>query len=826
MKNKLRAIIALALLCAFQNFSNANTAYVHDDAYNYLAYDCSRIIAFNNNYSDNIFTTPDIGFTFVDVDGEMSISKVIDDDFSLEMDLDVNSKKQIRPKARVIEGQKIDTKTPKFVEKVMIPHLKKHKIKDEIVEDKYDNLDIDQVADVDGLVKKQKQDKKERLAKAKSHKERLGWFNFFRRGKTTTVAADNKSKKANDSGWVALNNTEKLADNSEFDIDRDNLQSPALIKKEKVKKTKPHTIKTEKPVKVAKVVEPKPVKVKPQKAEKIAKVSEPKVEKVKTEKPIKIAKVVEPKPVKVKPQKAEKIAKVSEPKVEKVKTEEPIKVAKVVEPKPVKVKPQKVEKVAQVSEPKVEKVKTEKPIKVAKVVEPKPVKVKPQKVEKVANVSEPKVEKVKTEKPVKVAKVVEPKPVKVKPQKAEKVANVSEPKVEKVKTEKPIKVAKVVEPKPVKVKPQKVEKVANVSEPKVEKVKTEKPIKIAKVVEPKPVKVKPQKVEKVATPTTAITTNRAYSNNMISISSIMTSSKNQPLSIMNIDTSHSFVHTERKEHSKVKPQKVEKIAKVSEPKVEKVKTEKPVKIAKVVEPKPIKVKPQKAEKVAKVSEPKVEKVKTEKPVKVAKMVEPKPVKVKPQKVEKVAKVSEPKVEKVKTEKPVKVAKVVEPKPVKVKPQKVEKIAVVNDRKNEIVAKSINNALKPTRVETQKPVSIFTPVKVAPKSLGFVKVEDKELALKTNEVKSGGFTPLKIKPKALSVTPAKLAEQQTKQTVQFKSATPSEIDEIAKNEYKPVGNIESENVTYKAFLKQETPVYTAFEQVQERLPITRKAFDNE
>ena len=788
MKNKLRAIIALALLCAFQNFSNANTAYVHDDAYNYLAYDCSRIIAFNNNYSDNIFTTPDIGFTFVDVDGEMSISKVIDDDFSLEMDLDVNSKKQIRPKARVIEGQKIDTKTPKFVEKVMIPHLKKHKIKDEIVEDKYDNLDIDQVADVDGLVKKQKQDKKERLAKAKSHKERLGWFNFFRRGKTTTVAADNKSKKANDSGWVALNNTEKLADNSEFDIDRDNLQSPALIKKEKVKKTKPHTIKTEKPVKVAKVVEPKPVKVKPQKAE--------------------------------------KIAKVSEPKVEKVKTEEPIKVAKVVEPKPVKVKPQKVEKVAQVSEPKVEKVKTEKPIKVAKVVEPKPVKVKPQKVEKVANVSEPKVEKVKTEKPVKVAKVVEPKPVKVKPQKAEKVANVSEPKVEKVKTEKPIKVAKVVEPKPVKVKPQKVEKVANVSEPKVEKVKTEKPIKIAKVVEPKPVKVKPQKVEKVATPTTAITTNRAYSNNMISISSIMTSSKNQPLSIMNIDTSHSFVHTERKEHSKVKPQKVEKIAKVSEPKVEKVKTEKPVKIAKVVEPKPIKVKPQKAEKVAKVSEPKVEKVKTEKPVKVAKMVEPKPVKVKPQKVEKVAKVSEPKVEKVKTEKPVKVAKVVEPKPVKVKPQKVEKIAVVNDRKNEIVAKSINNALKPTRVETQKPVSIFTPVKVAPKSLGFVKVEDKELALKTNEVKSGGFTPLKIKPKALSVTPAKLAEQQTKQTVQFKSATPSEIDEIAKNEYKPVGNIESENVTYKAFLKQETPVYTAFEQVQERLPITRKAFDNE
>ena len=560
MKNKLRAIIALALLCAFQNFSNANTTYVHDDAYNYLAYDCSRIIAFNNNYSDNIFTTPDIGFTFVDVDGEMSISKVIDDDFSLEMDLDVNSKKQIRPKARVIEGQKIDTKTPKFVEKVMIPHLKKHKIKDEIVEDKYDNLDIDQVADVDGLVKKQKQDKKERLAKAKSHKERLGWFNFFRRGKTTTVAADNKSKKANDSGWVALNNTEKLADNSEFDIDRDNLQSPALIKKEKVKKTKPHTVKTEKPVKVAKVVEPKPVKVKPQKAE----------------------------------------------------------------------------------------------------------------------------------------------------------------------------------------------KVANVSEPKVEKVKTEKPIKVAKVVEPKPVKVKPQKVEKVATPTTAITTSRAYSNNMISISSIMTSSKNRPLSIMNIDTSHSFVHTERKEHSKVKPQKVEKVAKVSEPKVEKVKTEKPVKIAKVVEPKPVKV----------------------------------------------------------------------------KPQKVEKIAVVNDRKNEIVAKSINNALKPTRVETQKPVSIFTPVKVAPKSLGFVKVEDKELALKTNEVKSGGFTPLKIKPKALSVTPAKLAEQQTKQTVQFKSATPSEIDEIAKNEYKPVGNIESENVTYKAFLKQETPVYTAFEQVQERLPITRKAFDNE
>ena len=712
MKNKLRAIIALALLCAFQNFSNANTAYVHDDAYNYLAYDCSRIIAFNNNYSDNIFTTPDIGFTFVDVDGEMSISKVIDDDFSLEMDLDVNSKKQIRPKARVIEGQKIDTKTPKFVEKVMIPHLKKHKIKDEIVEDKYDNLDIDQVADVDGLVKKQKQDKKERLAKAKSHKERLGWFNFFRRGKTTTVAADNKSKKANDSGWVALNNTEKLADNSEFDIDRDNLQSPALIKKEKVKKTKPHTVKTEKPVKVAKVVEPKPVKVKPQKAEKIAKVSEPKVEKVKTEKPIKVAKVVESKPVKVKPQKTEKIAKVSELKVEKVKTE------------------------------------------------------------------------------------------------------------------KPIKIAKVIEPKPVKVKLQKVEKVANVSEPKVEKVKTEKPIKIAKVVEPKPVKVKPQKVEKVATPTTAITTSRAYSNNMISISSIMTSSKNRPLSIMNIDTSHSFVHTERKEHSKVKPQKVEKVAKVSEPKVEKVKTEKPVKIAKVVEPKPIKVKPQKVEKVAKISEPKVEKVKTEKPVKVAKVVEPKPVKVKPQKVEKVAKVSEPKVEKVKTEKPVKVAKVVEPKPVKVKPQKVEKVAVVNDRKNEIVAKSINNALKPTRVETQKPVSIFTPVKVAPKSLGFVKVEDKELALKTNEVKSGGFTPLKIKPKALSVTPAKLAEQQTKQTVQFKSATPSEIDEIAKNEYKPVGNIESENVTYKAFLKQETPVYTAFEQVQERLPITRKAFDNE
>jgi len=169
-------------------------------------------------------------------------------------------------------------------------------------------------------------------------------------------------------------------------------------------------------------------------------------------------------------------------------------------------------------------------------------------------------------------------------------------------------------------------------------------------------------------------------------------------------------------------------------------------------------------KVTKVAEPKVKVVK-EKPVKVAKVTEPK-VKVVKEKPVKVTKVTEPKVKVVK-EKPVKVAKVTEPK-VKVVKEKPVKVAKVTEPKVKAVKEK--------------------PVKVAKVTEPKVKVV-KEKPIKT---------------------------EKTRVAREFSTKTTD-------SGYKPVSYM---TPVYKASIPQETPVYNSFETMQNRLPMTRKPFDNE
>ena len=346
MKKNLKIASVIALLFAFQSCTNA---FAPDTSVNtdYLACDYSRLVAYTKNPSDNIFISPELSIGILDIDKEMTISKVINDDFNLDMDIDVNSKKQLKPKAKVIEGYKIkDDGSSECVEKVMTPKLKKYNDGYQtIVQDDVENIDID-IVDINGLPQKTKPAKVAKVPKQKDT-TRVSWFkNLFNRDKTKTIAQKSKESEVFDSDTIA----------SDF-----NNSDAKKISKPKVEKVKPVKVAKEKPIKVAKV-------------------SEPKVEKVK---PVKVAKE---KPIKVAKEKPVKVAKVSEPKVEKVKPvkvakEKPIKIAK---EKPIKVAKEKSVKVAKVSEPKVEKVK------LVKVAKEKPIKIAKEKPVKVAKVSEPK----------------------------------------------------------------------------------------------------------------------------------------------------------------------------------------------------------------------------------------------------------------------------------------------------------------------------------------------------------------------------------------------------------------------------------------------------
>ena len=268
----------------------------------------SKLLVYNNIPVDNFYTAPDIGLTTIDIDDTMAIAKVIDNDFSLEMDLDVNSKKQLKPKATIIEGYKNETEKEQKQNKV-------RNYEETVVED-VENIDIDRVVDVKDTVKKQKQEKKERIAKAKANKERIGFLGFFKRNKTQTVAMQDETKNmpviedidntVQKSYALVPKKVEEVNSNDVFDADkiatlnqREKKKNVAKVNEPKVTKEKGVNEK----VRVAKVTEPKVAKEKPVK---VAKVSEPKVTK---EKPVKVAKE---KPVKVAKEKPVKVAKVKE----------------------------------------------------------------------------------------------------------------------------------------------------------------------------------------------------------------------------------------------------------------------------------------------------------------------------------------------------------------------------------------------------------------------------------------------------------------------------------------------------------------------------------
>ena len=345
MRKYLSAILLALSFTAIQNISLAELYPCdYSNNFSYIAYSYDDILAFSTAV-DNFKATPSPDAIMLDINTEMSMSKIIDDDFSLEMDLDANAKKQIKPKATVIEGYKYDTKSSKCVEKVMKPHLKKYKVQEEVIGDEIDNIDVDKLTETD-IKQEAKKQKSERIAKEKSQKklqkqskERIAWFNIFKRKPTEQKIAQVKQKpdltkdinnslepKSKQSTKQTVD-TNKLADNSDFDVD--NLQSKpspkqstinkkeeARIARENLKLAKPEK---QKPVKVAKKLEPKPIK-----PEKVSKPKPSKIAKAKV-KPVKIAEA------KVKPVKTTEIKpiKVAEAKVKPVKTKEikPVKVA-------------------------------------------------------------------------------------------------------------------------------------------------------------------------------------------------------------------------------------------------------------------------------------------------------------------------------------------------------------------------------------------------------------------------------------------------------------------------------------------------------------------
>ena len=283
MKKIIQTAAIIVLLAGIQNYAGAFDTNRFMNM-NHLAYNYNykKLLAYSNNPIDNVFVTPEIN-------QDLSVAKVIDKDFSLEMDLDVNSKKQIKPKANIIPDEKKDNSS-KCVQKVMKPHLdKKYKVNNEISEEDVANLDIDKVTDVKDMVKKQKQQRKEKIAKAKTEpKERIGWFSFLKRDKSKTdkIAVRNEN-------LPEIDDIDNVSEAAVSNVETERFKKNANKTEEKTVVSKTE----EKPVKVAKVAEPKPEKVKPVKAEK--------------EKPVKVAKVKEekvvtPKPEKVKPIKVAK----------------------------------------------------------------------------------------------------------------------------------------------------------------------------------------------------------------------------------------------------------------------------------------------------------------------------------------------------------------------------------------------------------------------------------------------------------------------------------------------------------------------------------------
>ena len=110
-----------------------------------------------------------------------------------------------------------------------------------------------------------------------------------------------------------------------------------------------------------------------------------------------------------------------------------------------------------------------------------------------------------------------------------------------------------------------------------------------------------------------------------------------------------------------------------------------------------------------------------------------------------------------------------------------------------------------------------PVKVAKVTEPGVNVKEKPVA---EPVTKQAFVPVKVEQKALtsvSPEPTKVVKEETPAVVEKPQY------QVAEENYRPV-NVETPD--YKISIPQETPVFTAFEQVQSRLPLVRKSFDED
>jgi len=636
---------------------------------------------------------------------DLSIAGIVNDDFTLEQDIDIESKKRIRPKANILNGFKVeDDNSSKCVEKIINPKLKKERIKKyDVAEDDVENLDIDKVDDVKALTKRTR---KPKIAKTEK-KERISWFNIFKRkSKTETVAMQNTMPDIEDIDKI----DNSVKNTTEPKLNESIVQSPQKIEEETIKAPK---VKEERvtPVKVA---EAKPEKVKPVKAPKV------KEERVK---PVKIA---EAKPEKVKPVKAPKVK------------EERVKPVKIAEAKPEKIKPVKAPKVKE------ERVK---PVKIA---EAKPEKVKPAEVKTLAASSEiPEIEDIDK---------VESNSQQLAENNAAPENGINNALLSK----------EVLKNTAVGINFNSPKK-AETTLPKVStKQNTEKHKGF-------------NRENKIAA--LSQTVNMDLISHEVLKNSAVTINLNQP-------KQKSTVKNVKEEHVtpvKIAEAKPEKVKPVKAPKVKEERV-KPVKIA---EAKPEKVKPVKAPKV------KEERVT---PVKIA---EAKPEKVKPVKAPKAK------------EERVKPVKIAEAKPEKVKPVKAPKVK--------------EERVKPVKIAEAKPEKV-KPVK-APK----VK-EERVKPVKIAEAKPEKVKPVKApKVKEERVKPVKVAKVHEPKTKPVKVATvkqkPVRIEK--ESNIKPVSELKTANRTvfrpttgkYSVVL-QETPVSNSFEQLQSRLPLTRRPFDNE
>ncbi|MCD8378126.1 MAG: hypothetical protein LUB59_04980, partial [Candidatus Gastranaerophilales bacterium] len=201
------------------------------------------------NVLDRNFISCDIAAAIFESDN-FFIAGIVDKDFSLENDIDIESKKRLRPKADVLNGFKVEEdNSSKCVEKVITPKMKHRRIKNSEIAVDEENIDIDKVDDIKAL---KKAHKKPKVAKA-DKPERVSWFGklFGKKSKTEVVAMQGGNKDITDIDQpepVKHEVEEELSKNQDIDaiVDIDRVAEVKPVKPEK--QPKPAKVKPEKPV--------------------------------------------------------------------------------------------------------------------------------------------------------------------------------------------------------------------------------------------------------------------------------------------------------------------------------------------------------------------------------------------------------------------------------------------------------------------------------------------------------------------------------------------------------------------------------------------------